>query len=158
MGYTHYWYRKEGPGSRQLFQQLGTDAKRIIAVAESRGIRLGNWGGEESPEFNERRFSFNGYGEEAHETFSWDDDADMKAWQKQAGFEDDDVFYCCKTAYKPYDAVVTAILIRAKELYGEAVRVSSDGAWPDWADGRNLYEAVFGYEPTCPFNAVGSSV
>lgn len=158
MGYTHYWYRKEETGNRQLFQQLGTDARRIIAEAETRGVRVGNWGGFDEPDFTELRFALNGLEEQSHETFVWESDVQMKAWQKQAGLEGDEVFYCCKTAYKPYDAVVTAILIRAKELYGDKVRISSDGWWGDWAEGRSLYQAVFGNEAPCPFDSVGSSL
>jgi hypothetical protein len=53
---------------------------------------------------------------------------------------------------KPYDAVVTAILIRAKTIYGSCAEISSDGGWSDWKKGRDLYETVFGEVAECPFS------
>ena len=153
MGYTHYWYRKDGVEDRQAFQELGTDAKRIIAEAERRGIRVADWDGTGEPEFSELRFALNGVGEEAHETFSWPSVVNRAEWDTS---DDEWVFACTKTAYKPYDAVVCAILIRAKRIYGDGLRVSSDGYWEDWAEGRSLYEAVFGMEAPRPFVEVAS--
>jgi hypothetical protein len=60
-------------------------------------------------------------------------------------------FDFCKTARKPYDAVVTACLILLKQTYGDAVEVSSDGSWSEWQDGRDLYAKVFGVEARAPF-------
>ena len=57
---------------------------------------------------------------------------------------------------KPYDAVVTAILIRAKSIYGSCVEISSDGDWSEWQAGREMYETVFGEVAECPFE--GASV
>lgn len=148
MGYTHYWYRKDGVEDRQAFRELGTDAKRIIAEAERRGIHLGDAFGENEPEFTELRFALNGVGDEAHETFSWPSVENRAEWDTS---DDEWVFSCTKTAYKPYDAVVCAILIRAKRIYGDGLRVLSDGTWEYWAEGRALYEAVFGMEAPKPF-------
>ena len=53
---------------------------------------------------------------------------------------------------KPYDAVVTAILIRAKTIYGSCVSISSDGDWHEWQAGRDMYEAIFGEVAECPFD------
>ncbi len=146
MGYTHYWYRPEGHEDREAFRQLGTDAKRIIAQAERTGIHLGNWDGEGEPEFTELDFALNGVGEEAHESFRWTSEVTREP------VDGEWVFDFTKTAHKPYDAVITAILIRAKHIYGDAVRVESDGSWDDWADGRALYEQVFGTEAVRPFS------
>jgi hypothetical protein len=146
MGYTHYWYRLDGSNDREAFRQLGTDAKRIIAQAERNGIRLANWDGTGEPEFTELSFALNGVGEEAHESFRWKVNAERHEMDT-----DEWLFDFTKTAYKPYDAVVTAILIRAKVLYGDAVRVESDGSWDDWAEGRALYEQVFGIDAPSPF-------
>jgi hypothetical protein len=53
-------------------------------------------------------------------------------------------FACCKTAYRPYDVVVTAILIAAKRHFGAAITVASDGEDKDWEDGRMLVEVACG--------------
>lgn len=58
----------------------------------------------------------------------------------------------CKTARKPYDETVTAILIRAKVRAGSAINISSDGDWREWEDGRDLVERVWPKEKAaCPF-------
>lgn len=148
MGYTHYWERPKGHEDRDAFRRLGTDAKKIIAKAVDLGIAVGDAFGEGEPEFTETYFAFNGAGDQSHETFSWASKAVMPEWSSS-----DTAFNFTKTAYKPYDAVVTAVLIRAKEIYGDAVEVFSDGSWDDWESGRALYAIVFGETPSSPFAA-----
>jgi hypothetical protein len=73
---------------------------------------------------------------------------------KKGTDRENEIFEFCKTAYKPYDAVVTAVLIRAKEIYGTVVEIYSDGNWDEWRAGRDLYERVFGEVAKCPFEQV----
>lgn len=56
-----------------------------------------------------------------------------------------EIFSFCKTAYKPYDILVTACLIIYQHYFGDQVRVSSDGASRDWEDARQLCQSVLGY-------------
>ena len=59
----------------------------------------------------------------------------------------------CKTARKPYDETVTAILIRAKVRAGSAIKISSDGDWYEWQAGRELVARVWPKEKAaCPFD------
>src|SRR6266851_323091 len=58
--------------------------------------------------------------------------------------EDGKRFAFCKTAYRPYDVVVTALLILAKRHFGEAIRIASDGEDRDWEDGRILAAVACG--------------
>jgi hypothetical protein len=156
MGYTHYTYRpRKNAGSAYFFGKLALDAKKICDYANANGIRIRNGNGEGEPEFTEFYFSINGDAEAftsdgrdlAHETFYW---AGIPSQPKHREGEPD-FFEFCKTAYKPYDAVVTAILIRAKTIYGSCVRISSDGEWQEWQAGRDMYEAIFGEVAECPF-------
>jgi hypothetical protein len=58
-------------------------------------------------------------------------------------------FAFCKTARKPYDAVVCAILIRTAEL-NPGLEISSDGEWDaedEWSVGKALYTTALGYMP-----------
>lgn len=55
---------------------------------------------------------FNGVGDDAHETF---------VFSKKSGFN------FCKTQRKPYDAVVCACLLTAKNIFGSNINISSDG-------------------------------
>jgi hypothetical protein len=138
-----------------MFGKLALDAKTICDYANANGIRIRNGNGEGEPEFTEFYFSINGDAEAftsdgrdlAHESFYWAGIPTQSEWRK----DDPDFFEFCKTAYKPYDAVVTAILIRAKTIYGSCVRISSDGDWHEWQAGRDMYEAIFGEVAECPF-------
>jgi hypothetical protein len=138
-----------------MFGKLALDAKTICDYANANGIRIRNGNGEGEPEFTEFYFSINGdasaFSSEgrdlAHETFYWAGIPTQSEWRK----DEPDFFEFCKTAYKPYDAVVTAILIRAKSIYGSCVRISSDGEWSEWQAGRDMYEAIFGEVAECPF-------
>jgi len=161
MGYTHYMDRPVGNhGTAEMFGRLALDAKAICEHAQSIGIRLAGPFGEIGtlPEFTEGYFAFNGVdgpdGDFSHETFRWEANPVQPEWRS----EELSYFDFCKTAQKPYDAVVTAILIRAKEIYGNLLNVCSDGEWePDplswgtWEKGRALYEEVFNVEAPCPF-------
>jgi hypothetical protein len=53
-------------------------------------------------------------------------------------------FSFCKTAYRPYDLIVTAVLIGFKHHFPEAF-VTSDGTDKDWLDGKILCNNVLGY-------------
>jgi hypothetical protein len=155
MGYTHYNYRpRKNAGSAYMYGKLALDAKAICEHAYTIGIKLGDWSGENgtSPQFTEGEFSLNGIDDMSHETFTWKALPTQVEWRK----DEPEIFDFCKTAQKPYDAVVTAILIRAKEIYGSCVSISSDGDWSEWKDGRDLYEAVFGKVAECPFDRVGA--
>ena len=161
MGYTHYWRRpRTNAGSSYMYGKLALDAKKIIAEGERDGIRIRNGNGEGEPEFNEAFFSINGDAsgftddgrDLVHETFCWEGIPSVSKHRK----DEPTTFDFCKTAYKPYDAVVTAILIRAKHIYGSCVSVSSDGEWGEWQAGRELYKRVFGEVAGCPFTLVTS--
>ena len=159
MGYTHYTYRpRKNAGSAYFYGKLALDARQIVEQAQSEGIRIRNGEGLGEPEFTEFSFSINGDAEGftsdgrdlAHETFYW---AGIPTHPKHREGESH-YFSFCKTAMKPYDAVVTAILIRAKSIYGSCVEISSDGDWSDWQAGRELYQRVFGEVAPCPFDEV----
>lgn len=156
MGYTHYVTRPtNNAGSAYFFGKLALDAKKICDHANASGLRIRNGNGEGEPEFTEFYFAINGDAshyvegvDQAHETFHWAGIPTQPDWRKG----EKNYFDFCKTAMKPYDAVVTAILIRAKTIYGSCVEISSDGGWSDWKKGRELYETVFGEVAECPFS------
>jgi len=161
MGYTHYACRPvKNAGSAYFYGKLALDAKKLCDYANANGIRIRNGEGLGEPEFTEFSFSINGDAEGfsedgrdlAHETFYW---AGIPTHPKHREGEPE-FFSFCKTAYKPYDAVVTAILIRAKHIYGSCVSISSDGNWQDWQAGRELYERVLSEVAECPFEKVGA--
>lgn len=125
MGYTHYWTLQNGI-EQSVWDKFFKGALEIIQTAKEAGIAL-------EDESTANRVFINGVGENSHETFA---------------ISPTDVdFDFCKTAQKPYDTVVTAILIWLKAVLGDNVRISSDGNWSDWEAGALLYETVFDIQP-----------
>ena len=121
MGYTHYWTLENGI-EQSNWDKFLEGARLIIETAKDAGIPL-----EDNSEG--ASIYFNGVGSGAHETF--------------VITSEDTGFSFCKTAEKPYDTAVTAILIHLKQSLGSKVVVTSDGEWEDWSAGRLLYETVY---------------
>lgn len=156
MGYTHYWTRhREVPVPAEAFGRFAMDAKAVVTAAGNRGIEIAGWDGEGEPEFTEGYVRLNGRGEDAHETFVWHAECPENPSYRA---DDPDFWDFTKTARKPYDAVVCALLLRLKHYYGDYVSVESDGLWDDpggwgeWVEGRALYSEVFGEDAECPFD------
>jgi hypothetical protein len=60
----------------------------------------------------------------------------------------------CETGKKPYDEVVTAALIVARECFApDILEIGSDGTWAkDWAAGRALAEKVLAHSVSNPLS------
>jgi hypothetical protein len=127
MGYTHYF-----PGLKAKPEVI-EDARKIIAASS---VTICGPDGQGLPILNEAEgIRLNGFeaAGEAYETFH------MGGTDKPAY---PDMWTFCKTENRPYDEVVTAILIatavRALGTAGDSVR--SDGCWDNWAAGVALFE------------------
>jgi hypothetical protein len=122
-GYSHYWTWRTPPDATALGACIA-DMKRIAAARADR-VTVTSDG---------RSISINGVGELAHEDFSF----------PAAPF--------VKTNGKPYDEVVTACLLVARDHFPTSVlTIDSDGDWDDWAAGRALYKEVLGRDARPPF-------
>jgi hypothetical protein len=134
MGYTHYWYQKRDLTESEWISVV-YNVGVIVTTAKRRGISLCNGVGEKGtePSFNVEEIMFNGdesKGED-HETMVINRKCPPKEpWQRRRGFG------FCKTARKPYDAVVVAVLIFLDTL--GAHEISSDGEAEEWVDGLDL--------------------
>jgi hypothetical protein len=150
MGYTHYWNRDESlmfpQDSLDFYAEFTRYAVQVIQTAEKQGIQLADLSGEHLGAWrvDGESVRLNGYGKDAHESFVWE-----KVCPKPQGFYD-----FCKTARNPYDVVVTALLLGAREAYGDAVRISSDGSPSEWEDGLRLFQQATGLVVTVPFDTV----
>jgi microcompartment protein CcmK/EutM len=129
MGYTHYW-TLENAIEQSDWNKFLEGARQIVGTAEDAGIQL-------EDNSSDTEIVINGVGAGAHETFVITSD--------EIGFN------CCKTAQKPYDMVVTAILIHLKKCLGSKVVIKSDGNWQDWESGQLLYESVYNTQPELVF-------
>ena len=151
MGYTHYFKRKiDASNSPEAYARFREGAERLIVEAHATGITIADGFGDKPGywENTDNRVAFNGLGADSHETFAWEQICPMQPdYEKGKPM----FFDFCKTAEKPYDAVVTACLVLLKECYGDAVEISSDGYWEDWSAGRALFSTVFGYDAPIPF-------
>lgn len=128
MGYTHYFKMLDN-ATPEMYKAFSDEAHEILRTAEiNKGIQLADGMGEELTAWqaDDERVMFNGFGDDAHETFLWTPNS--------TGFN------FCKTAQKPYDVVVVAVLIALGRAYGDAVEISSDGEYADWTDGAALYQ------------------
>lgn len=135
MGYTHYWY-KQPKLDPCKFAEFISDVEKLVRAS---GVEVQADSDEESPpEIKPDHVRFNGVKEAGHETFYFDRDADRVR-------QDGRSFDFCKTAHKPYDVLVTAVLVAAKKHFGPDIQVTSDGHDADWEEGFELAERLLGY-------------
>jgi hypothetical protein len=122
MGYTHYWNVSRDADAEKL-EAARVDIARIV---EASTVPLADGHGTPGtkPVLSDVVL-FNGVGGDAHETFVWP--PNLSEAQAYLG-DRDEVFTFCKTAYKPYDTVVVACLLRAKYHLGDSMRLSTDAA------------------------------
>jgi hypothetical protein len=129
MGYTHYWnLQPVGAEQRDAWRALVADARTILeapGAPEAADVTL----------YPDDMIAFEGV--PPHETFMLD--------ILGTGREPGDWF--CKTARKPYDLLVTAVLLRAKHRLGDRVSLASDGTYADWAPARRLVAELFPGDP-----------
>lgn len=85
------------------------------------------------PILNENQIRFNGVGSDGYETFLI-----TKKHNKKFNF--------CKTAEKPYDEVVCAILIACSRVAPGVLQISSDGRWNEWQAGVELFKKALGVD------------
>ncbi|EXJ68969.1 uncharacterized protein A1O5_07904 [Cladophialophora psammophila CBS 110553] len=84
---------------------------------------------------------FNGIGEDGHETF-------LLRKENITSFD------FCKTVQKPYDLTVCLVLLRARQLAGDAFSLRSDGSWNEggWRKAHNLYKLLWPEDVlSCPW-------
>ncbi len=128
-GYTHYFNWQQPPDDAPLAACI----QRMSLILEAAGDRIAGPDGTGSPIVEELSLSFNGRSPNDWEPF---------IFPGQAGFN------FCKTAWKPYDAAVTAILITARDCFPQTtLLIASDGSWDDWSAGADLYTEVFSGRP-----------
>lgn len=135
-GYTHYWQWKSPPDATALefclaeMNQLASARRDTLSDYEERKGDAAIFRGTAS--FGDAgvvpSIYFNGVGSQGHEPFD---------------FPGAPEFAFTKTVYKPYDEVVTAALIVARDHFPpEVLGIHSDGQWDEWAKGAALYEDV----------------
>lgn len=139
MGYTHYWTQVRDFTCEE-WRQIGADVMPILNdVQHAQGVPLGDGEGNPGtqPVFTADHILFNGVGDDSHETFVLYRRRPAKEpWQRRRGGD------FCKTARKPYDLAVTAMLCYLATVPGNtelferpAFSVHSDGHGSEWLAG-----------------------
>ncbi|KAJ7581866.1 hypothetical protein C8J56DRAFT_1029317 [Mycena floridula] len=137
MGYTHYWRLGDATRWAEAWPQVVEDAKLIIANADFKAY--GYEEEREDPIVILEMISFNGYDKDGHDEFTL-----LPVLRP---------FQCCKTARKAYDEVVTAVLLRASMIAGNAIRIISDGEWEEWEGAQDLCKKIWPNETIeCPWS------
>ena len=134
MGYTHYFERFELTHNQKTWTKFSKDVKQLSKKLDFQ-ITGSDGDIETEPVFNKDEISFNGVGEESHETFIIVRDMSIiltaegrhSEYKKKQWEKDEKIFSFCKTARKPYDLFVTAVLILYKYYFKEKVHISGDG-------------------------------
>jgi hypothetical protein len=127
MGYTHYFPRLAAS------MDIISDARKII---DTSAVTICGPAGQGQPILNtEDGIRLNGFeaADESYETFHL---RGTKAPPYPG------MWTFCTTKNRPYDVVVTAILISAavRSLDSTTGTVQSDGRWDNWAAGVDLFE------------------
>jgi hypothetical protein len=153
-GYTHYWTWHSTPEP----VALGHCLDDMVRIADTRRDRLAddhNRTGAAAVFLGTSRFGrdggplpslyLNGVADDAYEPFLF-----------PLASDDDPSFTFVKTAHQPYDEVVVACLIVARDHFAaDVLDVRSDGRWDDeWQPGRALYEKVFGRPAHSPLRVI----
>lgn len=158
MGYTHYWVQSRS-FTPEEWEAIRTATNAVIASQTGRET-LGD-----DALANDDEIHLNGIGDDQHEPFhitrqlvplspqqqSMRDTIKKKTANPVDPFEIElKRMYCggpdeaphtynfCKTAGKPYDAAVTAVLSIVNHYAAAVFAISSDGEAQDWADGIRL--------------------
>ncbi len=143
MGYTHYWSAsRDFTDDEWILIKAGT--RNILRVAqEDHGVALSEeYDINKIPVVSDKHIFFNGYGDEGHETFVLSHKV-PKAPAYRKGEPD---FQFCKTARKPYDSAVVAILNYARHVAPDGFSWSSDGWLSEHADGLALLKQALGLD------------
>lgn len=138
--YDHYFTWNQKPNEADLKQcvaemnALINARKDMLVSPDLEGSVPG------SLKLESLKVDFNGVGNDAHEPFV---------------FPGTNGFNFCTTDGKPYDEVVTACLIVARDHFSPKVlSINSDGSWDDWEKGAKLYTSVFHRPAKSPINDV----
>jgi hypothetical protein len=128
MGYTQFLKNPAGFTDEQ-WDRFTAEVKKIFEKAEQRGIVLANHYGDigTKPVITKTKVSFNGFGDDAHETC-----------QVTKKGED---FSFCKTARKPYDWAVVEVYKLVKRIVPSAV-ITSDGGDSVFLDNESAFDLI----------------
>ena len=158
MGYTHYWRQHRDFNDTEwrvitrLAKLITADGLGVLAHHPD-AINGDEYYGEKEDDvftIDSEQIRFNGIGKDGHETFLITKKKRAKReYEEQEAYDRQGAFEFCKTAHKPYDKYVVAVLCALYNMAGQKewplgdgkiMSISSDGNTEDWTEG--LFHAV----------------
>jgi hypothetical protein len=136
MGYTHYYKTTPTIPLDKWVRLKIAVSKLLDGVAD---IQF-EYNKAEPIVIDDKEIRFNGIGDDGHETLYLSRESTPAEWDTDKST----VFNFCKTAYKPYDRYVTAVLTLAKIHLGDDIEISSDGGVADWQEGISFINEKLG--------------
>lgn len=134
MGYTHYFNRKPTL-DLDLWQEFIPIVQSIVN-SEAHDISL-------DYEITDEHVQLDGVGKDGYETLYIPRIYTPKEWQEP---DNNGTFFgCCKTNRRPYDSVVTAILLAANSVFRDDLTIASDGFAQEWYEGYRLLLKAYPY-------------
>lgn len=139
MGYTHYWQLPTKTISNSKWQEVIQKVSKLLNnypnFLKEKNIdffSIHGGLGEEEPIINSNEIILNGnaFQDQDFETFSFYKDQQ-------------NLFNFCKTGRRPYDLIVTTILLILHNIAN--VKIESDGGKEDWEIAEELYKYLFPY-------------
>tara|TARA_B100002049_G_scaffold216394_1_gene182295 strand:- start:1414 stop:1986 length:573 start_codon:yes stop_codon:yes gene_type:complete len=79
-----------------------------------------------------------------HETMLLERTCTPEDWQEDAFKSGEGIFNFCKTARKPYDLLVCALLLVCENEAPGCWTIRSDGDWSEWKQAINLVNEIYG--------------
>lgn len=150
MGYTHYWDFKDDKLAQKDFDKILKDVKVIEKYFAENDIISENAGGYHNDNFaklDKNAVAYRGWavGNDLEEV-----DAISLNGDKTKDLDHENLYFqvgentwsFCKTARKPYDLIVTLVLMSIKYNV-RSTKVSSDGDNEDWEHAFRLFGTIF---------------
>lgn len=116
MGYSHYWT----PGNRVIKKEALSIIKKICDHGLKAGILTNDDSDPDKLSITNKAIRFNGVGDNAHETFLYE----VKGTD----------WLSCKTARKPYDLYVCAVLLVLNVFHAKSISSDGDIVENEWLD------------------------
>ena len=167
MGYSTYWNRVRKDFNEEEWNSLIKDCKVLYKNMPKHSLSAGGWSKEDplfingcsgynKAQFTNKHIIFNG-GNGSKRTFTVDtkyEGKERKSWKDSIENDldhetflltrkDSGNFNFCKTARKPYDLMVCAVLFLAKYHLKDKIKISSDGDMEDWKPAIEFVESLF---------------
>jgi len=150
MGYTHYYtqfsdfndeeWTKIKSYAETMINNLPKTTSTAGGYYEDSPLELGDGLGQGAPVVDDTEIWLNGKGDLGHETFHL---SKKRPPNPDYAKDRENYWDFTKTARKPYDLIVTAILLAANFVVPDKLQYDSDGNESDWEEGFKFFTETY---------------